>query len=403
MVNAFLTDKEKIEYSYRMIRKLKDGIPSNSASSVDWNNILNAPDITKSLSDIKSFGVASTNWVTIAEADTARAYGEFFVWDNQGSRHNFVKIIATTAYGQNTTLALGGNRYSTRTIAHMRILYNTADRVYGGAKLQVYCENPSFTLYTRAFLLEQFDGWDRWTLIDPIIEGTPSGWTEDTTTRVDDITNTAYGLQGKLKWGDLVGVPSTFPPSSHTHSYSSLTSIPSSFPPSSHTHDTLNASSWNTSQTAYGTITFGPANTGYGHIYTDRPYFYFNKDIYILGTLVSKDGHTHSRSVTQLRGETNVSVGGNYSLTSAVTNFDLIIIEFNPSYTSSTTKTVTSYVFLPSYSDIGSGVYYSPPFWVGTLRAVEFVLTSTTNLKVAGLSGHSSPRIHGIWGVKFTA
>lgn len=46
--------------------------------------------------------------------------------------------------------------------------------------------------------------------------------------------------------------------------------------------------------TPHGNIQIGPMNTGHAHIYTDRPNFYFNKEILINGTAVSKDGHTHA-------------------------------------------------------------------------------------------------------------
>lgn len=44
----------------------------------------------------------------------------------------------------------------------------------------------------------------------------------------------------------------------------------------------------------HGYIDIGPKNTSYCHIYTDRAEFYFNKEIKINGTNVSKSGHTHS-------------------------------------------------------------------------------------------------------------
>lgn len=144
----------------------------------------------------RTLSVTAANWVTIAQAGTARAWGEFYVWDNDSSRHNMVKILASTAYGQNVVTTLNGNRYGIRTIAHVRILYNTADRTYGGAKLQVYCENPTFTLHVRALLASQINGWSSWNVITPVAEGTPSGWAEDSTTRFDDITNPNYSIVG---------------------------------------------------------------------------------------------------------------------------------------------------------------------------------------------------------------
>jgi hypothetical protein len=38
-----------------------------------------------------------------------------------------------------------------------------------------------------------------------------------------------------------------------------------------------NSGAWTRNKTPYGYIDFGPANTSYAHIYTDRPSFYFNK------------------------------------------------------------------------------------------------------------------------------
>lgn len=46
--------------------------------------------------------------------------------------------------------------------------------------------------------------------------------------------------------------------------------------------------------TPHGNIQIGPMNDGHAHIYTDRPNFYFNKEILINGIAVSKDGHTHA-------------------------------------------------------------------------------------------------------------
>jgi hypothetical protein len=153
----------------------------------------------------RSLSVTTTDWVTIATCSTGRAYGEFYVYDVDSSRHNMVKIIASASYGQNAVVALCGNRHGLRTIAHVRILYNTADRTYGGAKLQVYCENPTFLLRVRRVFTDQLPGWTSWNDVNPVVEGTPSGWAEDSTTRFDDITSTAYSLNGNLS-GNATGL-----------------------------------------------------------------------------------------------------------------------------------------------------------------------------------------------------
>lgn len=63
---------------------------------------------------------------------------------------------------------------------------------------------------------------------------------------------------------------------------------------STHTHSSLTAGSQNYSYTDYGYISFGPQNGSWAHIYTDRPNFYFNKDLYVNGykarTIVASSG-----------------------------------------------------------------------------------------------------------------
>jgi hypothetical protein len=50
--------------------------------------------------------------------------------------------------------------------------------------------------------------------------------------------------------------------------------------------------------TPYGYIQFGPANTSYAHIYTDRPNFYFDKDILVNGNLVLTSANYNSYAPT---------------------------------------------------------------------------------------------------------
>ena len=57
-------------------------------------------------------------------------------------------------------------------------------------------------------------------------EGAQIPWT--------DVTGKPTFFSGA--WSDLSGVPSDFPPSTHTHAYGDLTGLPSTFPPSTHTH-----------------------------------------------------------------------------------------------------------------------------------------------------------------------
>ncbi len=144
----------------------------------------------------RSLSITTAGWVTIATCATGRAYGEFHVYDPTNVMHNFTKIIASTSYGKNNVSVIGGNRYSKRSIAHVRILKNSSDPIYGGAKLQVYCENPTFTLYVKQFLSQEFTNWDRWNNVTPIAEGTPTGWAQDGSTYIPNITDVGLALGG---------------------------------------------------------------------------------------------------------------------------------------------------------------------------------------------------------------
>lgn len=61
-----------------------------------------------------------------------------------------------------------------------------------------------------------------------------------------------------------------------------------------HMHSSLTGTTTNYSYTDFGYISFGPQNATWAHIYTDRPSFYFNKDLYVNGfkarTIVARSG-----------------------------------------------------------------------------------------------------------------
>jgi hypothetical protein len=55
------------------------------------------------------------------------------------------------------------------------------------------------------------------------------------------------------------------------------------------------AGSWGMrNQTPYGYIEFGPANVTWAHIYTDRPNFYFNQDLFVNGRWVVQENYTYN-------------------------------------------------------------------------------------------------------------
>ena len=93
-------------------------------------------------------------------------------------------------------------------------------------------------------------------------------------------------------------------------------------------HGFINSGSWTRNTTPYGNIEFGPANVTWAHIYTDRPNFYFNKELYVNNQRVYNTGYhpeadkwTTARTLT-LTGYATGSVSwdgsGNVSMTTAV-------------------------------------------------------------------------------------
>ena len=92
----------------------------------------------------------------------------------------------------------------------------------------------------------------------------------------------------------------------------------------------VNSGAWTRNTTPHGYIEFGPANTSWGHIYTDRANFYFNKNLYVVGDRVfhetyhpNADKWTTARTLA-LTGDVTGSVSwdgsANASMTATVAN-----------------------------------------------------------------------------------
>lgn len=77
-------------------------------------------------------------------------------------------------------------------------------------------------------------------------------------------------------------------------------------------------------QNANGNIEIGPKNTSYCHIYTDRPSFYFNKELRVNGNQVYHTGYKPSKSDVGLSAVNNwgasSSIGANSTAEYATTN-----------------------------------------------------------------------------------
>ena len=96
-----------------------------------------------------------------------------------------------------------------------------------------------------------------------------------------------------------VTITATVADDSHNHTYDNI--------------DGLTTNGWGGPRitTGNGYIDFGPANTNYAHIYTDRPAFYFNKDLQVNGQQVFHNAHhPNADKLTTAR---TISLGGDMS------------------------------------------------------------------------------------------
>ena len=90
-----------------------------------------------------------------------------------------------------------------------------------------------------------------------------------------------------------------------------------------HTWDNIDGgsvNSWSSLRvsTSSGYIDFGPANTTWAHIYTDRPNFYFNRDLYVNNQRVYHTGyHPNADTLTTARTINGVSFNGSANITVA--------------------------------------------------------------------------------------
>lgn len=82
--------------------------------------------------------------------------------------------------------------------------------------------------------------------------------------------------------------------------YEKGTALVGKYAAKAHGHTGLAVSEWGgiSSKTAAGEIYLGPANTSHAHIYTDRPDFYFNKKLLVLGNEVWHRGNDSSLAKT---------------------------------------------------------------------------------------------------------
>jgi len=166
-------------------------------------------------------GAANNQWVTVANFTGSRKADIIEIYDNESSRHNYVKIEAGWSYGQGSIQILNAVRHGNRTINQVRMLYNTADRTYGTGKLQVYMTNwnTSYTLKIKQLGFGR-SGWGRATIPTSAENGLPSGYTihETTAMEVNEDPNGTFGTTGRAVVGQGIDVFHGSPIKFHTTS-----------------------------------------------------------------------------------------------------------------------------------------------------------------------------------------
>jgi len=80
----------------------------------------------------------TTGWYTIARLNNYKGNATFTIEDFSSPRHDIVVFNASSVYGNNRINVISANRYQSWGVAHIRFLYSSTDRVFGGAVLQIY-------------------------------------------------------------------------------------------------------------------------------------------------------------------------------------------------------------------------------------------------------------------------
>ncbi len=163
--------------------------------------------------------ITNDGWVTICDFAGSRKADIIEIYENESSRHNYVKLEVSWSYGQGSINVINGVRHGNHTMLKVRMLYNSADRTYGTGKLQVYMYNWSTSMTLK---LKQLgfgrQGWGRATLKTSAENGTPSGYTEheDSVMNIIEDANGAFGSTGRVTAGGGIDVYNGKPIRFHT-------------------------------------------------------------------------------------------------------------------------------------------------------------------------------------------
>ena len=113
-------------------------------------------------------------WITVAQSQGGRHRGEVIVSDSESSDHAYIRIEWMRSYVDSnfTVITCGGHG---NRITGARVLYETADNVYGVKLLQVYVTVSS--IYSvQVFEPAPVSGWNGHTVVTPIVQNTITGY-----------------------------------------------------------------------------------------------------------------------------------------------------------------------------------------------------------------------------------
>jgi len=79
-----------------------------------------------------------SGWYTIAILNNYKGNATFTIENFSSPNHDIVVFNASSVYGNNSINVISANRYDFVGVVHVRFLYSSTDRTYGGAVLQIY-------------------------------------------------------------------------------------------------------------------------------------------------------------------------------------------------------------------------------------------------------------------------
>ena len=143
----------------------------------------------------------AAGWVTIANFTDNRGHAEFYVWDLDSSDHGFIHIEATRSF-DSTSISILNTGGHTRRITGARFL-GDSDTTYGNKKLQVYVTTSSL-YYMRSKNSDKLIGFNSVSPCTPVLEGTPSGYSQVCITENFSHINGGMGSSGIGYFGSTV-------------------------------------------------------------------------------------------------------------------------------------------------------------------------------------------------------